>query len=136
MLKEFGQLGIDARALPSRAPARHQSSIDPQLLHLALQGRPLHPQPRRRSILPADYPVNLLQHPPDMIALAFEPFRQVDSHLSREVEGTGLGLPLVKKLIELHGGEVRLESVLKKGTSVFLSFPASRCAPIPIVQSA
>jgi len=74
--------------------------------------------------------------PPDMIALAFEAFRQVDSHLSREVEGTGLGLPLVKKLIELHGGEVRLESVLKKGTSVFLSFPASRCAAIPMLQSA
>jgi signal transduction histidine kinase len=74
--------------------------------------------------------------PPDMIALAFEPFRQVDSHLTREVEGTGLGLPLVKKLIELHGGEVRLESVPNKGTSVFLSFPASRCTAIPMLQSA
>jgi signal transduction histidine kinase len=64
-----------------------------------------------------------------MIALAFEPFRQIDSRLTREIEGTGLGLPLVKQLIELHGGEVKLESVLKKGTSVFISFPASRCEP-------
>jgi two-component system cell cycle sensor histidine kinase PleC len=73
---------------------------------------------------------------PDKIALAFEPFGQIDSHLAREVEGTGLGLPLVKKLIELHDGEVRLESVLKKGTSVFISFPASCCVAVAMAQSA
>ena len=73
---------------------------------------------------------------PDMIALAFEPFGQIDSHLARETEGTGLGLPLVKKLIELHDGEVRLESVLKKGTSVFISFPASCCVTVAMAQSA
>jgi len=73
---------------------------------------------------------------PDMIALAFEPFGQIDSHLAREVEGTGLGLPLVKKLIELHDGEVRLESGLKKGTSVFISFPASCCVAVAMAQSA
>jgi signal transduction histidine kinase len=64
---------------------------------------------------------------PDMIALAFEPFRQIDSTLARESEGTGLGLPLVKKLIELHDGEVRLESTVKVGTAVFIAFPAARC---------
>lgn len=65
--------------------------------------------------------------PPEMIALAFEPFRQIDSTLAREFDGTGLGLPLVKKLIELHGGEVTLESTLNVGTCVFISFPATRC---------
>ncbi|MES2471548.1 MAG: ATP-binding protein [Pseudomonadota bacterium] len=64
---------------------------------------------------------------PDMIALAFEPFRQIDSTLARESEGTGLGLSLVKKLIELHGGEVTLESTVDVGTNVFVSFPAVRC---------
>ncbi|MEO8302162.1 MAG: ATP-binding protein, partial [Rhizomicrobium sp.] len=64
---------------------------------------------------------------PGMIALAFEPFRQIDSTLARKSEGTGLGLPLVKKLIELHDGEVALESTLTVGTAVFVSFPASRC---------
>lgn len=64
---------------------------------------------------------------PDQIALAFEPFRQIDSTLARKSEGTGLGLSLVKRLIELHGGEVRLESRPNIGTSVFISFPASRC---------
>jgi signal transduction histidine kinase len=64
---------------------------------------------------------------PEMIPLAFEPFRQIDSALSRKFEGTGLGLSLVKTFIELHGGEVRLESTLGKGTSVFIVFPAARC---------
>ena len=49
---------------------------------------------------------------PEKIALAFEPFRQIDSTLARKFEGTGLGLPLVKTLIELHGGDVTLESGL------------------------
>lgn len=64
---------------------------------------------------------------PDQIALAFEPFRQIDSTLARKSEGTGLGLSLVKRLIELHDGEVKLESRPNVGTSVFVSFPASRC---------
>ena len=64
---------------------------------------------------------------PEMIAMAFEPFRQIDSTLARKSEGTGLGLSLVKKLIELHGGEVALESTLKVGTTVLVAFPASRC---------
>jgi signal transduction histidine kinase len=64
---------------------------------------------------------------PDKIALAFEPFRQIDSTLARELEGTGLGLSLVKRLAELHGGEVVLESTLNVGTAVTVIFPASRC---------
>ena len=62
---------------------------------------------------------------PEMIARAFEPFRQIDSTLARKSEGTGLGLPLVKKLIELHGGKVTVESTLHVGTAVFISFPAA-----------
>jgi signal transduction histidine kinase len=64
---------------------------------------------------------------PETIPLVFEPFRQVDSTLSRKYEGTGLGLPLVKTLVELHDGEVTIESALGKGTSVFIFLPASRC---------
>ena len=69
---------------------------------------------------------------PEMIAFAFEPFRQIDSKLARESEGTGLGLPLVKKLIELHEGEVTIESALGKGTSVFVTFPAACCIAVPV----
>jgi signal transduction histidine kinase len=61
-----------------------------------------------------------------MIPLMFEPFQQVDSALSRKYEGTGLGLSLVKKLIELHEGDVQIESTLGHGTSASIRFPASR----------
>ena len=70
---------------------------------------------------------------PDMIALAFEPFRQVDSILSRKFEGTGLGLPLVKTFVELHGGNVTIESALGKGTTVTVRFPQSRYVTDPAV---
>jgi signal transduction histidine kinase/Tfp pilus assembly protein PilE len=73
---------------------------------------------------------------PEMIPLAFEPFRQVDSTLSRKFEGTGLGLPLVKTLVELHGGRVRMESALGKGVAVFVAFPASCCIETPNVSAA
>jgi len=73
---------------------------------------------------------------PEMIPLVFEPFRQVDSTLARKFEGTGLGLSLVKTLIELHGGEVRIESALEKGTSVFVDFPVSRCLAVSNMVSA
>jgi len=64
---------------------------------------------------------------PEMIPLAFEPFRQIDSSLARKFEGTGLGLSLVKTFVELHGGTVRMESALGKGVAVFISFPPSCC---------
>ncbi|MDA0652343.1 MAG: PAS domain-containing sensor histidine kinase [Proteobacteria bacterium] len=58
--------------------------------------------------------------------LALEPFRQVDGSHTRQQEGTGLGLPLVKSYIELHGGGFRLDSGPGKGTLVTLTFPPER----------
>ncbi len=55
-----------------------------------------------------------------------QPFVQADSSLNRKYEGTGLGLPLAKKLMEAHGGELRIESELGKGTVVTAWFPQSR----------
>jgi PAS domain S-box-containing protein len=55
--------------------------------------------------------------PEDLVAV-FEEFRQVDPSLRREHEGSGLGLALVKRLVELHGGEISVESQLGKGTTV------------------
>ena len=63
---------------------------------------------------------------PQEIAVALTPFRQVESGLNRKHAGTGLGLPLVKSLIELHGGNIRIESEPQRGTTVTLVFPASR----------
>ena len=64
------------------------------------------------------------------IAKALEKFGQVDSSLSRKHEGTGLGLPLTKGLIELHGGTMELESAPNKGTKVIIRFPAERVIPV------
>ena len=55
-----------------------------------------------------------------------EPFGQVDSDLNRRYEGTGLGLPLVNKIMELHGGRLEIESEIGLGTTVTARFPASR----------
>jgi len=54
------------------------------------------------------------------------PFAQANDAMVREQEGTGLGLPLVKTLIELHDGIFAIESELNVGTTVSLSFPPER----------
>jgi signal transduction histidine kinase len=63
-----------------------------------------------------------------------EPFAQADNKLSRRHEGTGLGLTLVRSMIELHGGSLRLESEVGFGTTAILAFPSGRLMPIPNVQ--
>lgn len=60
------------------------------------------------------------------IPKALARFGQVESHLDRKYEGTGLGLPLVKSLIELHDGVLDLRSEPQRGTSATVVFPASR----------
>ena len=54
---------------------------------------------------------------------ALRPFGQIDSSLSRKYEGTGLGLPLTKAFVELHGGWMDMDSELGVGTTVTLTFP-------------
>ncbi|HVJ40808.1 MAG TPA: ATP-binding protein [Dongiaceae bacterium] len=51
-------------------------------------------------------------------------FGQVDNAMSRQHEGTGLGLPIVKALVELHGGRLSIDSALGEGTSVTVTLPA------------
>jgi signal transduction histidine kinase len=60
------------------------------------------------------------------IPRALERFGQLDSDLNRKYEGTGLGLPLTKKLAELHGGRLEIESELCVGTKVTVAFPSER----------
>ena len=64
-----------------------------------------------------------------------EPFVQVESSLTRKHGGTGLGLPLAKKIMELHGGSLEVTSALGIGTEVTARFPAhrmSRKRPAPL----
>ncbi len=63
---------------------------------------------------------------PEDIPLALTPFRQIDSGLARRHEGTGLGLPLTKALVELHGGTLAIHSTFGEGTEIRLWFPPSR----------
>ena len=62
----------------------------------------------------------------DDIPKALTRFGQIDSRLSRKYDGTGLGLPLSKRLIELHGGTLAIDSVVGAGTTVTLRFPRER----------
>lgn len=61
---------------------------------------------------------------PGDIEKALMPFTQIDSDLSRQYEGTGLGLPLVESLMKLHDGRFLLESTVGVGTRASLCFPA------------
>jgi light-regulated signal transduction histidine kinase (bacteriophytochrome) len=67
--------------------------------------------------------------PQDKQARVLEPFRQADDEMAHSHGGTGLGLPIVKLLIELHRGALRLNSEVGQGTSVMLDFPASASVP-------
>lgn len=59
------------------------------------------------------------------IPKAIEKFGQLDTGLNRKFEGTGLGLPLTKKLVEIHQGTLSIESTPGIGTTVTLHFPQS-----------
>ncbi|MCW2238300.1 sensor histidine kinase [Azospirillum canadense] len=63
---------------------------------------------------------------PAELARALEPWGQIDSALGRQHVGTGLGLPLTKRLVELHGGRLDIETAPGHGTTMTLVFPAER----------
>src|SRR4029077_9311570 len=66
--------------------------------------------------------------PAEHLDRVLKPFEQVDSSLSRQHPGTGLGLPLVRAMIELHAGTVTLKSIVDIGTQVPIPLPAERLA--------
>ena len=60
------------------------------------------------------------------IPIALDRFGQIDNRLARRYEGTGLGLPLAKEFVELHGGTLSIESVVGAGTTVTVLLPRAR----------
>ena len=60
------------------------------------------------------------------IDVALSPFGQIDSELGRKHEGTGLGLPITRSLVKLHGGDIAIASTPGEGTTITVTFPASR----------
>jgi signal transduction histidine kinase len=57
-------------------------------------------------------------------------FGQVESRVSRKYEGSGLGLPLAKHLVELHGGTLTIQSQVDVGTTVTVMLPSNRIVPL------
>jgi CheY-like chemotaxis protein len=64
--------------------------------------------------------------------ILFEPFVQLDSRLAREFSGTGLGLSLVQRMMDLHGGSVSVESELGVGSRFTVSFPWQGSQAMPL----
>lgn len=62
--------------------------------------------------------------PPENLNKIFHRFTQVDSSLSRSKEGSGIGLALVKSLVELHGGNIKVNSEVGKGSEFIIELPA------------
>jgi signal transduction histidine kinase len=60
---------------------------------------------------------------PEDQAAVFEEFRQVGGDSARKAEGTGLGLALAKKFVELHGGTLRLDSAVGRGSTFTFTLP-------------
>jgi signal transduction histidine kinase len=77
---------------------------------------------------------------PENLTRVLEAFEQVDSSLARQHQGTGLGLPLVKAMMELHGGALELHSTVGCGTRVTITFPPQRLinvvSPQPMLSAA
>jgi len=63
---------------------------------------------------------------PEDIVRVLEPFGQVDDGHQQASKGTGLGLPLARMMVELHGGRLTIQSALGVGTTVVVSLPATR----------
>ena len=93
--------------------------------HVAITAQDLGPDESTGGLL-VEVADNGIGMPPESIPVALSPFRQLDNQLDRKYEGTGLGLPLAKGLVELHGGVLKLESQAGLGTTARIRFPPGR----------
>jgi PAS domain S-box-containing protein len=68
---------------------------------------------------------------PEDLQKLFKPFVQIDNRLNRHHSGTGLGLALVRRLMELHGGTVSVTSTVGQGSCFTISLPYAPSSPLP-----
>jgi signal transduction histidine kinase len=72
--------------------------------------------------------------PPDEIAHVFERFRRVRSGAAQSIAGTGLGLTIVKQIVEMHGGKIWVESAVGHGSAFHFTIPLAADAVTPSMQ--
>jgi two-component system cell cycle sensor histidine kinase PleC len=72
---------------------------------------------------------------PEHIPTVLAPFGQVENDLTRQYEGTGLGLPLVKSLVEMHGGRFEIHSTPGEGTLIRAEFPPPPSARAALAEA-
>jgi two-component system cell cycle sensor histidine kinase PleC len=73
---------------------------------------------------------------PEALAKLGRPFEQVESQLTKSHQGSGLGLAIAKSLVELHGGRMRIRSILGRGTMVVVRLPLQPNCALPKEQAA
>jgi two-component system cell cycle sensor histidine kinase PleC len=73
---------------------------------------------------------------PEDIGRIFQPFTQIENSLARRHAGTGLGLPLARSFVELHGGSIEIRSRPGSGTEVTVLIPAERLQPDASIRAA
>ncbi len=70
------------------------------------------------------------------IPLVLQPFYRVSSAFNARYQGAGLGLPIAKAIVELHGGTITIESAPDAGTTVVVTLPLSQASPASVEQAA
>lgn len=105
---EGGQVWLSASLTSARSPDFLDSSIPEVLFQIKDQGRGI---------------------PRDKLETIFERFQQVDASDSRKKGGTGLGLAICRSIVEHHGGQIWVESVVGEGSSFYFTLPVERPNP-------
>jgi signal transduction histidine kinase len=131
-IKAGVSLGIDAD--PSLRVRADRRCLKQVLLNLLSNAIKFTPEGRDISIMTRHAQVALCIEIADRgigmseaeMEVALSPFGQVDSRVARQHKGTGLGLPISRSLMQLHGGELRLESTPGVGTTAIAELPLER----------
>jgi two-component system sensor histidine kinase ChiS len=114
---ESGTVEISANAISLESPqlADKESSVTSQLQSLILRSK--------LQITVSDTGIGIAE---DKLERIFQSFEQADGSTAREYGGTGLGLAVTKKLVELHGGEIQVSSKVGIGSQFTFSLPISQ----------
>jgi signal transduction histidine kinase len=110
------------RRHPQGQAGRHQPAVERRQVHTGRRPRDVARPPGRRGVEIAviDTGVGIAADQQDLV---FEEFRQAGGDYLRKSEGTGLGLSLAKRFVELHGGSMRVDSELGKGSTFAFILP-------------